>query len=224
MHPRVTPALLALALLAPLACGGYRGDGAEGAGQGSGGTAAAYSHVEAGSPATATAAADDPAASITPADIDVYERGLAAEVALVRSAVTGLRAARSGQDTLAAMSAALDMQTQPAAARAAGISVQRYRHLDNVFGGAISARKMNPALTGIMATVDTSDIGTMPPDVQQRMRANMRDAQAQFSDSSTYHNIPPELRDAFKRRASARLDTLWSELFSLRARAAGLAR
>jgi hypothetical protein len=223
MHPRLTPARLALALLAPLACGSHRGesaDGADGAGQGAGAAASAHSRAEAGAPS----AADETAASITPADIDVYERGLAAEVALVRKAVDALHAARSGQDTLSAMSAALDVQTQPAAARAAGISVQRYRHLDNVFGGAISARKMNPAMAGVMAGVDTSDIGTMPPDVQQRMRANMREAHAQFSDSSTYHNIPSELHDAFKERASTRLDTLWSELFSLRARAAGLAR
>jgi len=222
MHPRLTLALLSLTLVAPLACGGHRGDGADGAGQGAGGAASAYSRVPAGSPTAVEA--DDAAQAIATADIDVYERALAAEVALVRKAVADLRAARSGQDTLAAMSAALDMQTQPAAAQAAGISVQRYRHLDDVFGGAISARQMNPAMAGMMATVDTSDIGKMPPDVQQRMRANMRDAQAQFSDSSTYHNIPPELRDAFKQRASARLDTLWSELFSLRARAAGLAR
>jgi hypothetical protein len=226
LHRSVTAALLALALTLPLACG--KGDDAE---QEAGDSAAEESAVAADGAATdsaaagvATPAADAPnpvTAPVTAEDFDRYERGLAAEIAAVRKANENRRAAKSSTDSLTAQFAALESGTQEAGAQAAGVSVDRYRHLNQELGSTISARVMNPTM--LKNLPDSSAIKDLPAERQEEARKNMRDMRAAFSDSATYHRIPPELQAAFKARASARLDTLWKELFALRMQASGIA-
>jgi hypothetical protein len=173
------------------------------------------------SDAPAGAPADAP---ITAADLDVYQRALTAEIALVNDAIARKARATTAEDSMTAMLDALDMKTEPEAARQAGIPVERYRQLGSVLGGALARRQMNPGMQSMMAGMDTSGIGTQPADVQERMRQNMREAAAAFSDSATYREVPPALREEFKRRAEGGLDSLWRELFARRAAAAGLGR
>jgi len=161
-------------------------------------------------------------APITAADLDVYERALTAEIALVNDAIARKARATTAEDSMTATFDALDMQTEPEAARQAGIPVDRYRQLGNVLGGALARRQMNPGMQSMMAGMDTSGIGTQPTEVQERLRQNMREAAAAFSDSATYREVPPALREEFKRRAEGGLDSLWRELFARRAAAAGL--
>jgi hypothetical protein len=218
-------ALLTLAVAAPLACGKRADKDADTASAAQSADAESADSTASSGAAPAPAASESPAdAPITAADIDAYERGLAAELAAVRKAQEQMRGAKSANDTLEAMTASLDMQTQPEAAKAAGISVDRYRYLNTVLGGAISARKMNPALANMASQMDTSQLASMPKEAQEQARKNMREMQAQSSDSVIYRDVPPALRDQFKQRVATRLDTLWSELFAARARVAGLAK
>ena len=161
-------------------------------------------------------------APITAADLDVYQRALTAEIALVNDAIARKARATTAEDSLTAMADALDTNTEPEAARQAGIPVERYRQLGSVLGGALARRQMNPGMQGMLAGMDTSGIGTQPTEVQERLRQNMREAAAAFSDSATYREVPPALREEFKRRAEGGLDSLWRELFARRAAAAGL--
>ena len=225
MHRSIAAALLALALAFPLACG--KGDDAEAE---AGDTAAATADEAAaeGGEASTAAAPPPPADAPNPVtaplaaeDFDRYERGLTAEIAAVRKAIADRRAAKSSTDSLSAQFAALESGTQEAGAQAAGVPVDRYRHIHQELGSTISARVMNPTM--LKNLPDSAAIKDLPAERQEEARKNMREMRAAFSDSAAYHRIPPELQDAFKARASARLDTLWKELFALRMQAAGIA-
>lgn len=206
--------LVALSLLAvTAACGGGDGDEAD---------SLAAEETAAADTAAAAAAAPAAEAELGAADIDAYERGLAAEVEVLREVVDRRAKARTGEDTLSVMMAATEMQSVPAAAERAGLDVDRYRRLENAFGPVLSARVMNPTLRAQTAQADTSQLAQLPAEAQERARANMREAAAAFSDSATYARLPAALHDAFKQRADARLDALWRERNELRARAAGL--
>ena len=228
LHRSIAATLLSVVLALPLACG--KGDDAE---AGAGDTAAATTDeaaTEGGDASTgSTAAASAPPADapnpvtapVTAEDFDRYERGLAAEIAAVRKAIADRRAAKSSADSLSAQFAALESGTQEAGAQAAGVSVDRYRHLDEELGGTVSARVMNPAM--LKTIPDSAALKDLPADQQEQARKNIQEMRAAYSDSATYRRIPPELQSAFKARASARLDTLWKELFALRMQAAGIA-
>ena len=221
----ITALLLALAL--PLACG--KGDDAEQAAGDSagdvedsaGGAGGAATDAAAGAAPPAADAANPVTAPVTADDFDRYERGLTAEIAAVRKAIADRRAAKSSADSLTAQFAALETGTQEAGAQAAGVPVNRYKHLDQQLGGTISARVMSPAMLKSMP--DSSALKDLPADQQEQARKNMREMRAAYSDSAVHQRIPAELQSAFKSRASARLDTLWKELFALRMQAAGIA-
>lgn len=219
-HPsprRALRLLSSLSLLTALAaCGG-------GADADADSLAAAEAEAMAPEAAAEAASADAGAeAELGAADLDAYERALAAEVEVLREAVEARARARTGEDTLSAIMAATDMQSVPAAAQRAGLDADRYRRLENAFGPALSGRMMNPAMREMTAQADTSAIANLPAEEQARARANMAEMAAAFSDSATYRSVPPALHDAFKQRADQRLDALFKERFELRARAAGL--
>ena len=228
MHRSITAALLALALALPLACGKgddaerTAGDSAADVDDGAGAESAAVTDSSSSGAATAAADAPNPVtAPVTAEDFDRYERGLAAEIAAVRKAIEDRRAAKSSTDSLTAQFAALESGTKDAGARAAGLSVDRYRYLDQELGATISARVMSPAMLKNMP--DSSTLKDIPAEQRDQARKNMQEMRAAFSDSATHRRIPPELQAAFRARASARLDTLWKELFALRMQAAGIA-
>ncbi|HEX5581815.1 MAG TPA: hypothetical protein VFX39_09580 [Gemmatimonadaceae bacterium] len=223
--PRTLSRLALATLVAVLpACGG--GDtGAD--------TAAADTALGAAAAAEqgAPAGADTGAATLGEADLDAYERALAAEVEVLREAVAKRSAAKTQADSIDALFAATEMQSVPAAAERAGIDADRYRRLDDAFGRVLSARAMNPGMNAMMSEMqnaDTSFLATMPAaqadSMRARMKENMGQMQAAFSDSAAYAALPPSLRDTFRERATSRLDSLWRERMELRARAAGMAR
>lgn len=169
--------------------------------------------------APTAAPAPDVAAEPTLADLEAYDRALAAEVEVLRSVLEQRAAARSGADTIAALLAATEGETAPIAAERAGIDVDRYRRLDDAFGSALAARAMNPGMRAMYA--DTSAIADLPADAQEAARANVREMMAAFSDSATYRSVPPALHEELTRRAEASLDSLFKERLTLRMRAAG---
>ena len=209
--------LLALALAPLAACAG--GGDAE-----SDTDSAAAGVDPAATPAAAAPAAAD--AALSESDIDTYERALTAEVEVLRDAQERMAAATTSTDSMSALFAAADTETEPAAAKSAGIPVERYRQLDQAFGNAIAARQMNPGMQAMMASVDTSYLAELPADQaatqREQLRKNLEESRAAFSDSATYRTVPAELRETFKARATATLDSLWKERFALRARIAGL--
>src|SRR5688500_8144030 len=80
--------------------------------------------------AAATEAASAPSGPIdfSEADLDLYERGIAKEIELVKAArERGANAATPGERAAAAQ-AEWEDSTIPAAAQAAGIDADRYRH------------------------------------------------------------------------------------------------
>jgi hypothetical protein len=182
--------------------------------------------VDSTAAASTAAPPADANAALSESDIDTYQRALAAEIAVLRDAQARMAAAKSNTDSMSALFAAAQSETEPAAAERAGIGVDRYRQLDQAFGSALAARQMNPGMQAMMANVDTSYLKELPADQaaaqREQLRKNMEESQAAFSDSATYRNVPAELREAFKQRATAELDSLWKERFALRARIAGL--
>jgi hypothetical protein len=161
-------------------------------------------------------------AELTEGDLEAYERGLAAEVEVLREAVERRANARTGEDTLSAIMAATDMQSVPAAAERAGLDADHYRRLEGAFGPVLSKRIMNPGMREQTAQADTSQLAQLPAEEAERVRANLREMAAAFSDSAAYSTLPPALVETFRQRADARLDALWRERMELRARAAGL--
>ena len=226
--PRIlTVTALAIAFTTSVGCkGGGDADADTAAAEAGAGDTTSASADASGSPgasgssASATNTPSD--GPITVADVDAYERGLAAELAEVRKSADQMRSAKNTEDSTKAMFGSLDMQTQPVGAKAAGIPLDRYKHVSILLGNAISARKMNPALAKMGE--DTSSLAQLPAEAREQARKNMAEMRAQNSDSVIYRDIPPELREQFKQRVATRLDTLWSELFALRARVAGLAK
>lgn len=211
---RRSPHLLALSLAVALAaCGGAGAD------------ADSLLAEEGAVPESAAVAMASPGATteeVGEAELELYERGLAAEIEVLREAVARMASARTGEDTLSAIMAATEMQSVPEAAQRAGVDVERYRRLEGVFGPALSGRMMNPAMRGMTAQMDTSTLAELPAEEQARVRESMAQMNAAFSDSAAYRTVPPALHAAFKARAEQRLDALWKERFELRARAAGL--
>ena len=176
--------------------------------------------------AAAPSATADADTAVSEADLEIYERALAAEIAVLRDVQARMSVAKSANDSMTALFAAAQTETEPAAATRAGIDVDRYRRLDHVFGSAIASRQMNPGMQAMMTNVDTSYLRDLPADQaaaqREQLLKNMQDAQAAFSDSATYRTVPAELREPFKQRAAAQLDSLWKERLTLRVRIAGI--
>ncbi|HEY0972485.1 MAG TPA: hypothetical protein VGE02_16060 [Gemmatimonadales bacterium] len=224
MTPRTISRLALAALVAALpACGGGDADAD---------TSAVDTALTAAPAAEGSVPAGaDTGSALGEADLEAYERALAAEVEVIRDAVAKQAAARTQRDTIDALFAATEMQSVPAAAERAGIDADRYRRLDNVFGRVLGARAMNPGMSAMVAgmqNADTSFLASLPAaeadSMRARMKANMAEMQSAFSDSAAYAPLPPSLRETFRERAAARLDSLWRERMELRARAAGMAR
>lgn len=123
-HPwrSVVPLSILLALLA--ACGESE-TGAESAGEAVRETAIVENPEQ--------PADDTPTASgridFTEADLDLYERAFAKEIEIVRAAGERARSAATAQERGAAMQAQWESESIPAAARAAGVSEERYKYV-----------------------------------------------------------------------------------------------
>jgi hypothetical protein len=81
---------------------------------------------DASAAAPAAAPADGGQKPLTVADIDRWDKGMAAELEAVHAAATRLDQAKTGNDTLTAMTDLQDMSTLEAGAQAAGVDRERY--------------------------------------------------------------------------------------------------
>lgn len=145
MIDRLPRAALACALVLTLgACGGGDPDSDE-----------ASPPAENGAEAESAPPASDPAAGtaapVAAADIDRWQRGLAAELEAVRNAGARMKEAKTNEDTLAAMMAVQEMATQEVGARAAAMDVERYRLVHSELSAAVSY--LTPHLGGIDTTL-----------------------------------------------------------------------
>ena len=204
--PRLRPArlaLLAAALLSVTACGGGDADAAA-----EDGAVAAEGDGSSAPPAAAAAptgmAADAPVAV---ADIERWERGLAAELKAVEEASEKLRTARTGEDTLTAMMSANETATRATGASAAGLDESRY--------GVV--RSTLSEIVGAMAPLEAeTDVTKMSAEMVKMLQDGRDQALARASEG-----VPAEVVEALRPRA-AELRRQDLALVGARLKAAGI--
>ncbi len=187
--PRLTYGVLVAALVATACKPAERADADDSA---AGAESAAAEAKESAAPApsaAATGSASAAQAPLTADDIDRWQRGMDAELAAVREAGTKLKAAKTGNDTLTAMTGALETSTRAAGAKAAGVDEERY----NVIRTTLSSLAAN--LSPLEAEMNVKD---MPPEMIAQLKQGREQSLAQASAG-----VPPAVIDALRPRAAA---------------------
>lgn len=195
--------------LSLVACGGSDADDAE----------AAMDEQVATETAVATEAAVTPQnAGLSAADLDAYARGMEAEMRAVREAEAERARATTGEDTLNALEKATEMKTIEVGARAAGLSVDRYREIRRQVDTVLRARGGSAFVQQQAAGIDTTNV---PAEHRARIRENIEQQrrQAEQTEQAAYASLPPEVAEAFRARAP-RLDSLRVSLAAERMRVA----
>jgi hypothetical protein len=210
MIDRLPRAALACVLALTLsACGGGDTDkedssppADEAAGAEDAGSEAAPASPQAADDASATATAP-----VTVADIDRWQKGMAAELEAVRAGGRKMKEARTNEDTLSAMMAVQENATQEAGAKAAGLDLERYKFIRSELSAAASY--MTPHLGGIDTTM-----------LSQAQRDELRQSnEAQLKQME--ERVPPEVVEALRPRAEElRKQNL--ELVGMRLKSAGM--
>jgi hypothetical protein len=158
---------------------------------------------EAHDEAVADAAGDAPASALDAAgqsgspssaplsveDIERWEKGMAAELAAVQEAGTKLKSAKTGEDTLSALTGVQEMTTTPVGARAAGVDEERYSVVRSDLSAATAY--LTPYLGGIDTTM-------LSPAQREEMR-QMNAAQLKQMEG----RVPAEVVEALKPKAEA---------------------
>jgi hypothetical protein len=180
---------------------------------GCGGGSKEGSHDEAAANASGEAApAPDsagPAAStpLSVADIERWEKGMAAELAAVQESAAKLDSAKTGDDTLSAIMGVQEMTTTPVGARAAGLDQERYNVIRSELSTATSY------LTPYLGGIDTTKLSAAQrEEMRQSNAAQLKQMEAQ---------VPPEVVAALKPRAEA-LRKKDLELTAARLKGAGM--
>ena len=201
--------LLASFVVVPLtyACGGG-GDATDSA---VADTAAAVDTASLGAVAPSAGSAVD--APLSPSDIDAFERGLRAELEAVNKAIADKAAAKSGTDTLSAIMGATEQQTVEAGARAAGLTVDRYRTIVNAISGALAARQGQ----AMMANMPQPDTSTLTAEQKAQVRKNAEEMKNAFGNP--FKDLPADVASALEPRAAA-LDSLRMLVVGTRLKAA----
>lgn len=147
-------------------------------------------HQAAGSEDTAAAEvpADAGQQPMTVADIDRWATGMAAELQAVHAAEAKLKAAKTGDDSLTAMTNMQDMGTIDAGAQAAGLERERYNLVRTTLSEAASY--LAPSVGGL----DTTGLS---PDQRAEMRAGNAAQLDQMKD-----RVPPDVISALTPRAA----------------------
>ena len=142
--------------------------------------------------AQGTPAAAPPAAPgqqpVTVADIDRWDKGMAAELEAVHAAAAQLKQAKTADDTLTAMTATQDMSTLEAGAQAAGLERERYNLIRSTLSEAASY--LAPSVGGLDTTGLSSD-----------QRAELRRGNAAQLDQLK-DRVPPDVVSALTPRAA----------------------
>jgi hypothetical protein len=161
--------------------------------------------------AAATAGPSD--APLTPSDIDVFERGLRAELEAVNKAIADKTAAKTGNDTLSAMMAATEQQTSETGARAAGVALDRYRTIVDAISSALAARQ-GQAMMANMPKADTTNLTA-----EQKARVRESADQMKNAFGNPFKDLPSDVATALEPRAAA-LDSLRMLVVGTRLKAA----
>ncbi|MGI8895597.1 MAG: hypothetical protein ACR2HE_08100 [Casimicrobiaceae bacterium] len=132
-------------------------------------------------------------------DIDAFITALGKETEILRSGQERQRTASTPQQGLDAMQAMGEDARIPEAARAAGLSVDRYRAIRSAVMPILETMDFQGRMKGPM-TMDTTRVGE---DVKARLRG---DAMA---------SLPAESRDALTARLS-RIEAIWGDFAVLR--------
>lgn len=177
-----------------------------------GGRDKSKSDADAGPAGDTSAASSSPATNtgpkpLTVADIDRWEKGMAAELEAVRAAGARLKEAKTGDDSLSAMMGVQETTTTPAGARAAGVDEERYKQIRSDLSTA--ATYLAPSVGGIDTTM-----------LSQEQRDVMRhDNLAQLEEMKD--RVPPDVVKALAPRA-VELRTKNLELVAARLKGAGV--
>ena len=175
-------------------------------------TAAALATASPGA-AAAPSTAEPADAPLSPSDVDAFERGLRAELEAVNKAIADKAAAKSGTDTLSAIMGATEQQTVEAGARAAGLSVDRYRTIVNAISGALAARQGQ----AMMANMPQPDTSSLTAEQKAQVRKNAEEMKNAFGNP--FKDLPPDVASALEPRAPA-LDSLRMLVVGTRLKAA----
>ena len=204
------------AALVGAGCSRGDGDSARGDDTAQADTAATAEAAGAAAPTSAVAAGNPADAPMTAEDVDRYERGVRAEIEAAQKAVEDRKRAKSSADSLSAQFAALEQNTIEAGARAAGVSVDRYRTLNNTMNQVLGARQMGAVMQKQTKDMDTTNL---TPEQRARVREGMAQANAAWGDP--YKDLAPDVATVVKQRAD-QLDSLRQQLLKVRFQAAGI--
>jgi len=164
-------------------------------------------HAAARAPAAPGRPGDPVSAPLAVADIERWEKGMAAELSAVQAAGAKLGTARSGEDTLSALMGVQEMTTTPVGARAAGLDLDRYKAVRSNLAAAVSY--LTPHLGGI----DTTMLSPAQREEMRRMNA------AQLEGLKDV--VPADVIEALKPSAEA-LRKKEMELAGARMKGAGI--
>ena len=165
-------------------------------------------------PAGASASAVD--APITASDLDAYEKGVAREIEVIEGAGRDLAAAKSGTDSLTALGKAMEHETKSAGAQAAGIPIERYRHVTSTVDGWLGGASMDEPLKKQLDESEKS-IASLPADQQAAMKTNLEQQRKELETMRTRReeSIPEGIREALRTR-NPQLDSLRQRLVAAR--------
>jgi hypothetical protein len=123
------------------------------------------------------------------ADIDRWEKGMAAELEAVHAASGKLKAAKTADDTLTAMMSVQENATTAPGAKAAGVDEERYNFIRSELSTAASY--LAPWIGGVDTTM-------LSPEQRDEMRKDNQTQLEQMKD-----RVPPEVVAALAPRAPA---------------------
>ncbi len=146
-------------------------------------------------------------APLSTADIERWERGIAAERKAVEEAGAKLKAARNGEDTLNVIMGVQEMATLGAGAQAAGLEQERYKFVRSNLSAAVGY------LTPFMEGMDTTIFSKEQRD--EMRQGNERELKRMEQD------VPSDVIEMLRPRA-AELRKKNLELVGARLKAAGM--
>src|SRR5687768_10072336 len=211
---------VALALaLSTVACGGDAGEE----------TAAEEQQEEAAQPQDAgTQPAAPSGAPLTAADFEAYERGVRKEKEILEELVKKAAATTKEEEQMELMMAAMQDQTMDDGARAAGLSLDRYKDLSNRMDqllGASSKSIMGSALRQQTKASEAQFDELATQGMPASQIADMRKGNAQMleqmdtNEKNALEQVAPDAREVFHQRA-LQLDSLRMTTIGLRLKVA----
>lgn len=168
---------------------------------------------EAAAPEAPAADADAP---LVASDLDVYARGMAREIELLRDHADALAKARADKnDTaeIAALMALGSVEVRDAGAAAAGVDVARYVAVKETIDEVLGAVEMGAAMKTSLEAAEQADLSGFTEEQRQQHEAGL--AQMRAAWSAPYDRLPADVRDAFKAR-EAELAKLRADALALR--------